>query len=173
MKNILITNKEDLTDFLFHTGKGRIAMDRHSIRYFFEHQLLPKWFFENKGEFVALVLHDQGILFRIVNDIFEKNNVENPYTENDFKVEAAKLTDELMMVKLVFPEPEETPLCYWSYLFFDLAFDNIRYFTVEKGLGEYPFVCSWTVNGSHSNYGTCTLEEHNDFVKCVSIYMGE
>ena len=36
-----------------------------------------------------------------------------------------------------------------------------------------PFVCSWTKDGVHRNHGNCTFEDHNDFAKCVEVFMGD
>ena len=151
-------------------------MDRHGIRYTFEHRLLPQWFFEDKERFVAVLLKDKGLLFDVINEIFQKENVKNPYTPDQFDIEPARLTDELLMVKIIFPEPEEEPLCYCSYLFFDLAFENPAFFCIEKGNAysdDRPFVCSWTKEGVHQNHGNCTFEGHNDFSRCVEVFMGD
>ena len=148
-------------------------MDRHGVRYVFEHRILPQWFYEDKEQFVGLLLHDKNVLFRVINNIFEKEEVSNPYTEDDFGVIASKVTEDVLMIKITFPAPEEEPLCYCSYLFFDHDFEKINYFCIEKGneYGEnYPFVCSWDEDG-HSNYGNCTFEEHNDFLRCADLYM--
>ena len=149
-------------------------MDRHSVRYLFEHRLLPKWFFEDKMELIAMLLHDKKTLPGILSRIFEKEGLENPYTEDQFNVEPAKLTDEIMMLKLTFPEPEEEPLCYCAYLFFDKDFKKPAYYSIEKGneeSGDQVFVCSWTAKGKHVNHGTSTLEDQHDFLSCVEVYM--
>jgi len=66
------------------------------------------------------------------------------------------------------------PLCYSSYLFFDRAFKKLGFFCIEKGngIGEMqPFVCSWSPEGEHSNYGNCTLEKQEDLLRCADIFM--
>lgn len=149
-------------------------MDRHGIRYYFEHRLLPGWFFEHKEEFVGLILHDKTILFEMINDIFTDEKVSNPYKKEDFDVIASKVTDEVKMLKIIFPEPEEEPLCYCSYIFFDDEFEKISYFCIEKGneaSDNMPFVCSWSEDVIHSNHGNCTFEEYNDFIRCAEIHM--
>ncbi len=149
-------------------------MNSHQIRYMFEHKLLPHWFFENKDQFVGSVLQDKTLLFNIISGIFEKEHVENPYSQEQFAVEAAKVTKEVMMLKLIFPEPEDEPLCYCSYLFFDQAFEKLGFFCIEKGNDEggmRPFVCSWNSNGMHSNYGNCSFENQEDFYKCADTHM--
>lgn len=152
------------------------TMDRHEIRYMFEHRLLPHWFFEKKFAFVGMLHQDKGILYRIINDIFEKEGAENPYTVDMFGASLSKITDQAMTVKISFPEPEEEPLCYCSYLFFDEKFEKTGYFCIEKGNtegGMCPFVCSWTEDGNHRNHGQCGLKNDGDFLRCADIYMEE
>ena len=149
-------------------------MDRHGIRYIFEHKLLPQWFFEDKMKFVGLLLHEKEILFNVINDLFEKEEVTNPYSLENFDVTAAKITDDVLMLRIGFPEPEEEPLCYCSYLFFDENFEKTSYFCIEKGnveSGDYPFVCSWTPDEVHHNHGNCSFDDHNDFIRCADIHM--
>lgn len=151
-------------------------MDRHGIRYVFEHRVLPQWFFEDTQKFVGVLLNNKEVLYDFINDIFEKENVENPYSEDDFKVEAAKLTDNVLFVKISFPEPEEEPLCYCSYMLFDEKFEKKRYYCIERGneAGDFlPFVCGWTPEGTHVNYGHCGLGEDEDLIRCMELYVNE
>lgn len=107
-------------------------MERHEIRYLLEHRLLPHWFFEQKMQLIGLLLRDQEVLYRIIGDLFEKEGIENPYTADQFAVTVSK-PDDKMVVRISFPEPEEEPLCYCSYLFFDETFEKVSYFCIEKG----------------------------------------
>lgn len=148
-------------------------MDRHNVRHVFEHKVLPQWFFEDKQKFIGLVFHDKSVLFRVINSIFEENDVKNPYTESDFDIDASRVTEDILMLKIIFPEPEEEPLCYCSYMFFDEKFEQASYFCIEKSdeYKNYPFVCGWTEQGVHINYGNCSSEEYNDFAKCIEIHL--
>ena len=100
----------------------------HGVRYFFEHRLLPQWFFEEKEQFVGMILHDKKVLYEVIYNIFTDKKVENPYKEEDFDVKASKITDDVIMAKIIFPEPETEPLCYCSYIFFDEAFEKMSEF---------------------------------------------
>lgn len=151
-------------------------MDRHGVRYLFEHRLLPKYFFEDGAKFIGILLDNDEILYDIINDIFEKEEVENPYSKEEFTVEAARLVEDILLLKICFPEPEEEPLCYCSYMLFDEKFEKKGYFCIEKGneAGEYlPFVCGWTPDGSHLNYGNCGLKEEEGLFRCLEIYVEE
>ena len=52
-------------------------MDRHAIRYTFEHRALPQWFFEDKEQFIGILLHDKNVLFRVINGMFEDEGITN------------------------------------------------------------------------------------------------
>lgn len=151
--------------------------DRHRVRYKFEHRILPQLFFEDKAQFIGIILNDKDVLFRMIDEVFNDEKVPNPYSEDDFSIDAARITESVLMLKIIFPEPEEEPLCYCSYLFFDDKFEKLGYFCIEKGnemSDFYPFVCSWTPEGKrvkHVNYGNCTFEDHNDFLRCADIFM--
>ena len=156
-------------DSRFHNEKDK---QRHSIRYFFEHRLMPDGFYKEKEKFIMLLLEDKEILFRIVDDLFNKQDFKNPYTTDQFDIGAAKLEDDVLILKVTFPEPEEEPLCYCSYMLFTTDFKKACYFCVEKGHGEgFPFVCSWSSDGVHHNYGQCSLEEHDYLKKCMEVFM--
>lgn len=151
-------------------------MERHGIRYVFEHRMLPQWFFEDTTKFVGVLLNNKDVLYDIINDIFAKENVVNPYSKDDFNVEAAKLTDNVLFVKISFPKPEEEPLCYCSYLLFDEKFEKKRYYCIERGneSGEdLPFICEWTSDGNHVNYGHCGLEEEGVLIRCMELYAND
>lgn len=145
-------------------------MQIHRIRYFFEHKLLQSWFYENKEQFVGMILQNKRILYRVIGDIFESEGLKNPYKEEDFGAEPIRVTDDVLVLKLIFPEPENTPLCHCVYLFFDEGFEKQDYFCVEKG-EKTPFLCSWDSNGCHQNYGSCTFDEMDNIIRCAEIHM--
>ncbi|MBQ9046815.1 MAG: hypothetical protein IJ120_02835 [Solobacterium sp.] len=151
-------------------------MNRHDIRYMIEHRLLPELFYEKGAEFVADFLQDKELLFRIADSLFRKHGIENPYACEQFATEAIRITDSILVMKLCFPEPEEEPLCCCSYAVFDPLFTNMRYFCIEKGSaasGELPFVCAWTEDGTHVNYGSCSFRENEDMIECLKHYIEE
>ena len=148
-------------------------MDRHGVRYIFEHQLLPTWFYVDKMAFVEMLIQSEGVIYRIISGIFDKEYVENPYKEDQFTVNGARLPDGLYMIRIGFPPPEEVPLCYCSYLFFDEAFEKTGFYCIEKGCVKddgSAFICSWASDGSHINHGRCLLERKNVFIRCVELH---
>lgn len=141
--------------------------------YYFEHTLLPAWFFGEKKKFVIAALNDKTFLYRVCSDVLKNEEVANPYKAEDFVAEPAKITDELLMMRIIFPMPAEEPLCYCSYMFFDNDFKQISYYTIEKGdpkKGPLPHVAEWTVDGVHHKIGRCGFENMGDFKACVDAH---
>lgn len=152
-------------------------MNRHDIRYTLEHKILPKWFFEEKQHLIGALLQDHHILYRVVDDLFRKEDLDNPYTAEQFDIVPVRLDDKNFMLEVFFPEPEESPLCYHSLLFFDSEFEKTGFFTIEKGPlfgdGGKRFVCRWTADGTHANFGSHKFEEGEDIKFCISLFLSK
>ena len=151
-------------------------MTVYDIRYSFEHRILPAWFYKHKGQFTGLLLKDKNVLYEIIDDMFKDAEMENPFTRDDFDIVAARLSNEIMMLKIIFPAPDQEPLCYCSYLFFDQNFERTSYFCIEKGGSiepDKPYVCGWTADGKHQNYGNCTFDENDDFLRCLNLHISK
>lgn len=119
------------------------------------------------------ILTTSEILFNVISDLFEKEEVTNPHSLENFDVIAAKITDDVLMLRIRFPEPEEEPLCYCSYFLFDENFEKISYFCIGKGNAEsggYPFVCSLTPVEVHHNHDNGSFDDYNDFIRCAYIH---
>ena len=107
-------------------------MSAFDILYLLEHRLLPQWFFKEKGPFVLQLLRSETLLYEIADRLFEEEGEENPYAPDDFAVEPFSLSAAVKGLKLIFPKPEKEPLCYRCYLFFDMSFEKVCFFCVEK-----------------------------------------
>lgn len=133
-------------------------MSLKEARYYMEHQLLPKLFFEKKAEFINSILDEENnLLYEFITQICEEENISCPYKAEQYKISNYKIGDYEHMIKATFPSPEETPLCSKAYFMFDEEFNNIRYFTVEcateKGKKQKYYLCAWDEERSHLNYG--------------------
>lgn len=146
-------------------------MNLQNVRYGFEHRILPNGFYTDKQNFVGMILNNKNVIFEILSEMLEKENIDNPYTADQFRIDSAQLTDEYYMLKLTFPEPEEEPLCYWCYLIYDKNFERTMYFCLEKaGDSDTPVVCAWNAKGEHMDYGSCALDDTKAFTMCSQIF---
>ena len=140
------------------------------VLYPFEHKLIPSAFYQKQDGFIKAVLSNKELLYQILNDMFVENEIENPYTPEDVSISVIKLPDTLFVLKITYPEPEEVPLCYCSYIFFTPEFNHLAYFCVEKGEG-HAFLCHWTQEESHENFGEVDLDEQAQILQCLNIYL--
>jgi len=151
-------------------------MNSYQIRYRFEHTLLPVRLLRNTGEFVKELKdseNQRALLFRMISGVFASEDVKNPYQEDQFDVTVLLENDELTGIRLGFPLPEKAPLCYCGFLLFDREFQHIAYFTVEKGIDDdSAFLCKWTLQGEHMNYGRVPPEAGADFQRCLKLHAG-
>lgn len=126
----------------------------HQLRYHFEHKLMPAWLYQDKEQFLDY-LAEHGC-YEIWTNFLLQNNLELVYTGDDFSEEVLPQEDEnLMVIRVFLPKPEETPLCGRVYLCLDKATGDAAYFTVEYGFffSESWFLCGWLEDGNHQNYG--------------------
>lgn len=152
-------------------------MTGYDMRYKLEHEMLPKWFFKDKKQLIVTLLDDHHVLHRVIGDLFKLMKMENPYQPEEFDIVPERLTDDILMVKVIYPEPEQAPLCYCSYLLFDGEFENMGFYTLEKSLpiagNEDPYVCGWSEDETHSNYGPHKFEEGEDVFFVLKLFLKE
>lgn len=136
------------------------------LRYYFEQQLLPKYYFEDGLSFVWELFEayredaeiNSNPLFELISKLAEKQGIELPYSQEQFKGEVIVLDEGELMIRLSLPEPEEPILCSDIYLAFSVDnFSKKRYFIVEllerKWLRKTYCLCEREENGFRCNYG--------------------
>ena len=151
-------------------------MTLSELRYYFEHQLMPKYFFEDTIPFLTELIgdgedqtHDIGCaVYNIFEDVARKAEVIVPYSPEDFQGNLWTLNGNEYVLRIEMPEAQESPQCKAIYLLFTTDFSHLRYFTVElleiKWKRKRYVLCEWTQDG-HSNYGPVP----NDFGKIETI----
>jgi len=141
-----------------------------NIRYYFEHQLLPQLFYEDKGRFIGKLIEEPEVIFQILDVIYTKYEEENPYSEDAYAISFHQISDEAMAIELDYPEPELEPLCYRCYMIFDMNLKKTRFFTIERASDtlDEPFVCSWDEKGGHYTHGGCNLDDVLE--SCLEVY---
>ena len=147
-------------------------MSVHKIIYSYQHRILPNNLFKFRQDFIALVLGKKDVIYHVLDDIFQEEGMENPYSENQFEVKLIDNTEEFLSVKIKFPLPKEELLCFESYIFVDKEFEKLMYFCIERGAEpDIAFICSWSEKGAHLNYGSCLYDEQECYKRCWEIYV--
>ena len=92
----------------------------HELRYYFEHRYLPRTYYEYRGAFINKLAKERDMLYKLFCLFADQNEVKHNYTEEQFRIDSGKLDDSIYYLAFTFPEPEESPLCKYAYLFFRL-----------------------------------------------------
>ncbi len=144
----------------------------HSARYMFEHRLIPHLLYQEGIGFMGAIVGEKNILNDIFKDVMQKEGVENPYGEEAIKVEPFRIKD-IIVAKIIFPEPEEEPLCYEAYALFDIENDRAGYYCLEAGgaVDDRPFLCGWSEDGVHLNYDNCSFDRDELLLNIFKLFM--
>lgn len=126
----------------------------HNVRYYFEHQFLGPMFFDDP-ELMLETLRNPGI-FDIWTWLTGQLSFDLTYQESDFSFRELDLNGIHMLVQEM-PKPEDTPLCARIYFCYQPETKGAWYYTVEYDnfFGESYFLCEWTQDGNHMDYGVC------------------
>ena len=136
------------------------------LRYYFEQEILPRYYFESELSFVWELFEayredaesNSNPLYDLILKMAEKQGIDLPYSQEQFKGEIIVLDEDELMIRLSLPEPEEPILCSDIYLLFSIEdLSKKRYFTVEllerKWLRKSYCLCERKEDGFHCNYG--------------------
>ena len=149
-------------------------MNTTNIRNMMEYQMLPQWFYHDQAKFLGYLIQDKELIFRILDDLYSKDGILCPYTKEQFDVDASRVLDDIMMVKVIMPEPETAGLCYSCYMFFDRDFKNAMYYMVEKSPEQgmdLAEIRSLSPEGEVTDHGHCALENQADFFRCSELFL--
>lgn len=128
------------------------AITLERMRYFFEHDVMPRYFHEDP-QVMLDVLKERGI-YPLWSVLADENGVEYPYQEEDFSLSWYDVNGATVL-QIGMPAPEVSPQCFRIYMVYDPATGSAGYYTIEYDnlLGETAFLCAWTADRTHMNYG--------------------
>ena len=161
-------------------------MSSYEDMYFFEHRILPYYFYTYQSSFVIALLEDGNFIFQLMDGLFEEDDDEYDddhtvfYTEEDFTCGLVYSKYDINVIMIEYPSPERELLCYSTFLFFDIGFERPLFITVESTLHseqQIPFICSWIPDSNgdflHIVYHTCTMNNKKNFFDALAIYKKE
>lgn len=133
-------------------------MSLKRTRYYFEHELLPRVFFEKKGEFINMLQEYGGrLLYRMMLWECEEAKVSCKYIEQEYRCTVRKMENGWGMLCMKFPRAKKPCMCPLAFCIFGEGYSWVRYFMVESGrLGARRvfFLCEWNPQRYHYNYGS-------------------
>ncbi len=160
------------------------VVDILDIRYYLEHQLMPKWFLKDTEVFLAALLKpNTNFLYTTMQKICEKEEVELPYKKEQYQLEIFSISEEIEAICIILPEPEKSTLCKRIYLLFDHKQNKCKFFTIEKGeifesrctlnYIEMNFLGGWDLEEEHLvhlNYGVCLNGQEEEVNKIKELF---
>lgn len=150
------------------------AMELNSLadaRYLLEHRQLVNYLYKTKKDSIkGLLPLIENLAYSTFKTNCEENNIEFPYSEDDFKVKQLELSDNIKAVKLELPEPQDESQCYAVYFVYATDFSRMYYFTIEKELhGKEQKLGGW-MKKAHFNHGLVELDEESQKQKMLKIF---
>lgn len=141
--------------------ESRAAPTLATARYHFEHSALPTLFYE-QPESMLRAIKQRGI-YALWDSFCRENHVESDYTVSDYLEHWYSSEDDTIILQIEMPKPEESPLCERVYLVYNGETDLAAYLTVEfdNFFGESNFLCAWTPEHEHVNYGSIAVIERD------------
>lgn len=131
--------------------------------YYYEHKLIPDIFFHSELDLFGTLAQHPEALYGIFADAAEKNGVEHPYTETQFRAEGFRMDETWFAVVLTFPKPKKPAFCHQMYLFSKADHTGKGCFTLEhaKDIKGNPglVIGGWDAEESHLNYGFHGMEK--------------
>lgn len=144
---------EEAVDYALDQGEtyGEILK---RVRYSFEHEILCYLFLEDFKYIEMLKERKEEMLMDVMNQISDREEIENPFEIDEFEIETENYQD-YEMIRIKMPEPVQENNCLEIVPV--IKEDKVRYFTVEIGeTSEILFICEWTLdeegNRVHHNY---------------------
>lgn len=165
-------------------GEKEKTVDILDIRYYLEHQLMPRWFLKDTEVFLAALLKpNANFLYTTIQKICEKEGVELPYKKEQYQLELFSISEEIEAICITLPEPEKSTLCKRVYLLFDRKQKKYKFFTIERGdifesrctlnFIEMNFLCGWDLqeeNLVHLNYAVCLNGQEEEVNKIKELF---
>ena len=139
--------------------KGASAPTLEQTRYHFEHNALPRYFYDDPANTLE-TLRRNGV-YRLWAALADENGVTYPYHSQDFIEHWYDLDDGTTILQVVMPRPTVTPQCYRLYMVFRPGAGEAHYYTVEYEnlLGETALLCGWDAGHRHVSYGPAAVSD--------------
>ena len=146
--------------------------DISQVRYYFEHQFLPKLYYDPKIFLPISIKQNPDVINLNWKHILEQAGVKDTYPDGVWTVEMFEITDRFACVRILCPEPEKEPQCKWIFLLFHYSLRKRFYFTVEAGglFEAGPFLCGWDRSHTHRNYGVCADDKEKALDQAIALY---
>ena len=142
--------------------------------YQFTHYFMPHTIFNFGRLMINSIQRNEDYFIEVLKRAWSTIELENPQLRNvtpNFVIDTIQLTIEHTGIIISIPEASESHEAMYIAIVFDIK-DNFRCFTYEIGKGirgnTLYFLCEWTPEWKHINYGTHNERDKNIFTNNLS-----
>jgi len=109
------------------------------------------------------VIDDIG-LYTLWESVSTENGADPTYPEAEYIPHWFIAEDGTSILQMELPDPDAGTLCYRIYFIYNDSTGEAAYFTVECDdfAPELSFICTWTPDMTHSEYGTMYVLDKTD-----------
>ena len=147
-------------------------MELSDIRYKVEHVMVPEWFYKEKEKFVAAFKDPANdVVFTAIRRLALKENIEFLTEKEEFQRAMIQINSDYYALMQYMPKPDKAGECIEMIMIFNTSFDKMYYFTVESAgkISNDRFLCGWTGDRKHVNYGEAPKDENELMFKIVDL----
>jgi hypothetical protein len=155
-------------------AKSDSALPQESFRllYFYEHKLMPRlWLTDSEG--LSFELKEKSVA--VLDDLLKSIQKDHKVTLEDSKqaAEPLKLSNGTEGWLITFPEPKMQPLSKFTAMVLDKGQARFITWEYDNFMGKATwFLCEWTADGMHLDYGSYEDGSKAAFLKCVESLTG-
>ena len=142
--------------------------------YHFTHYFMPHTIFNYGRLMINSIQRNEDYFIEELKRTWATIELEKPQLRNvtpNFIMDTIQLTIEHAGIIISIPEATESHEAMYIAIVFDIT-DNFRYFTYEIGKGRQEdtlyYLCEWTPEWKHINYGTHKDRDKKIFTKNLS-----
>lgn len=139
----------------------KIAQNPDSqIRFVIEHKLMPSKLIADPVYVITSLISDHGAYINnFFTMLYKQNNLETPYTLEDFSVSVPMDIAGVKVLKIDMPKKNIMPsLCRTIYIAYNEHFTKHLYATVEAAENDEYTLAAW-IDGEHEEYGVVSDDE--------------
>ncbi len=139
------------------------------VRYYFEHILLPKYFYDVPDKMLDVI--KKSGLYVLWESIALENGVDPTYPAEKYTEHWYTCKDGTTLLQAELPEPDANVLCYRVYFLYNAKTGKVGYYTAESDvfMPDAAFLCIWTPEGEHQIRGSVKItdRESSDYEKSL------
>jgi hypothetical protein len=146
----------------------------YGLIYTFQQEIIPKLIYNETSHFLkGISLDKEGFIYFLFKEVYDNNKMDIPFSRSDFRITEEIIDDNIIMIKIDWPNIDRPLLTRTSYILIDETGQKIQYFTCEKSLNHELMISSILYVGQYLtryNYGPAPANKKLEKEYIVDIF---